>query len=278
MKKSDKTALKPDKTPASGVNIALVLGAGSARGFAHIGVLQVLEENAMQPDLIVGCSMGALIGAIYAAGTDISRLGQLVCHLEYRRLFDWQLPGLGLMHGKKLEELITLLTRGKSFADLTDPRFLAVATDLVSRRLVVLREGTLTAAVRASCSVPGMLEPVRQNNMVLVDGAVCNRLPVEVARAENPKILIAVDVKASTRESIHVHNALDVILNSLDIMESQPLAPQGAKADVLILPDVHHIFPANFKKAEELILEGRKATEKALPKLLRLAKQKLPGS
>jgi NTE family protein len=256
--------------------IALVLGAGSARGLAHIGVLQVLEKNGVRPDLIVGCSMGAIIGAVYAAGTDLAILSKLVCQLEYRSLFDFHLPKKGFVVGKKLEELLQVLTKQKRFEDLQDIKFVAVATDLVTQQMVVLEAGLLTEAVRASSSVPGVFEPVYRENMVLVDGAIYDRLPVEVAQQRNAKVIIAVDVKSSENGGVEIRNTLDVMLTSLDILESRQFQPKKLKVDALILPNVYHFNPADFKKAEELIAEGRKAAEKAMPKLLGAIAKKLP--
>lgn len=249
--------------------IALTLGAGSARGLAHIGVLQALEANGLRPDLIVGCSMGAVVGAVYAAGTDLFLLERLVCHLDYPALVDPHLLGWGLVIGKKFEELLNLLTKRKKFADLTETQFVAVATDLVTRRLVTIEEGTLTAAARASSSIPGIFEPVRRDGMILVDGALLDRLPVAEAHKRVPRLIIAVDVKSTFGENTVITSMTDVLLNALDIMESQQFQPEKPQADILILPEVHHISPADFRKAGALIVAGRQATQRAMPEILR---------
>ena len=253
--------------------IALALGAGSARGIAHIGVLQVLEEYGIRPDLIVGCSMGAMVGATYVVGTNLNILGQLVCQLRYKSMFDFTFPKMGFISGKKIVEFIDLMTKKKSFADLTDQQFIVVATDLVELKRVIFTEGSIAEAVRASISVPGVFEPVIKDGMVLVDGALIERLPVEVAREQNPDIIIAVDVNSGRQDPVQVNSILDVLMNSIDLMQRHQFQPRNLKVDALIQPEVSHYSPGGFDHAAELIEAGRIATLKAIPKIQKAIKK-----
>jgi NTE family protein len=173
--------------------IVLALGGGGARGFAHIGVLQVLKEAGIKASGVAGTSMGALIGATYAAGTDLYYLGQLVEYFHWEDLIDLNLPVLGLIDGSKVKTVIDLLTKGKSIEDLAI-EYRAVATDLLSGEKVIFNEGPLASAVRASISIPGVFNPVEINGRILVDGAVVAGVPVEVARRLGGDITIAVNV------------------------------------------------------------------------------------
>jgi len=245
---------------------ALVLGAGSARGLAHIGVLQVLEENNISFDLIVGCSMGAMVGSIYACGTDLKMLAKLVENMNLRNFFDLKFPRMGFISGRRITEFLDLVTKRKKFSDLKQP-LAVVATDLVSGKRLVIEEGSITEAVRASISIPGIFEPVVKDDMVLVDGAVLDRLPVEVARAKGASIIVAVDVNFGPGKKVTVNNTLDVILNSLDLMQKQQFDLIEPQANILIQPDVGNYSPADFEKSRELISLGRAAAENVLPKI-----------
>jgi NTE family protein len=163
--------------------VGLVLGAGSARGLAHIGVLQVLKEEHIDFDFIVGCSMGAMVGAIYASGADLYMLEKMLDCMNTNMMIDVRMPRFGFVAGKRIDGFLTLLTKNKSF-DQLEPPLIAVATDLISGQRVIFDQGPVTEAVRASISIPGVFTPVLKDDMVLVDGAVIDRLPVEVARKE----------------------------------------------------------------------------------------------
>jgi len=173
--------------------IVLALGGGGARGFAHIGVLQVLKEAGIQISGVVGTSMGALIGSTYAAGTDLYYLGQLVEYFHWEELIDLRLPTLGLIDGSKVKAVIDLLTKGKVFEELAVD-FWAVATDLFTGEEVIFKNGPLASAVRASISIPGVFTPVELNGRTLVDGGVIAGVPVSIAKRMNGNITLAVNV------------------------------------------------------------------------------------
>lgn len=248
-----------DKKP----KVGLVLGAGSARGLAHIGAIQVLEENQIPIDFIVGCSIGAMVGGIYAAGAKIHMLDKMIEAMDTSLLFDLRIPRLGFMEGRKVHYFLDLLTKQKTFADLDVP-LIAVATDLISGESVVLQEGPVADAIRASISIPGVFNPVPKDNMILVDGAVANRLPVDVALKQGADMVIAVEVNYTHAREVVITNAMDVILTSLDIMQRPQFEIVSSQADVLIKPEVGHFSSRDFNKSRQLVELGRSATEAKL--------------
>lgn len=246
--------------------VGLVLGAGSAKGLAHIGVLQVLLENNIPFDFIVGSSMGAMIGAIYVCGADIYMLDKMLDYMDTSLFFDVQVPKMSFIAGKRIGSFINLLTKTKTFADIKLP-LLVVATDLVSGQRVVLEEGLIAEAVRASIAVPGILSPVKKDAMILVDGAVLDRLPVEVARERGADVVIAVDVTFGEAKKVVINNALDVILTSLDLMQKQRFEYISPQADILVQPEVANYLSRDFDKSNELVKLGRKAAEEKLEEI-----------
>lgn len=243
--------------------VALVLGAGSARGLAHLGVLQVLLENQIPIDLIVGSSMGAMIGTLYACGSDVYMLDKLVENMNTNLLFDVGVPNLGFMAGKRVSKFLELLTKRKTFADLDLP-VAVVATDLITGQRVIIEEGPIAAAVRASISLPGIFVPVEKDDMLLVDGAVIDRLPVDVAQLKGAALVIAVDVTYGPCRQTVIKNTMDVILNSLDIMGKHHFDTIMPHADILIQPAVGHISPRELDRSREIVDLGRKAAERKI--------------
>ncbi len=240
--------------------VALVLGAGSARGLAHIGVLQVLQEHRLPVDLIVGSSMGAMIGGIYGCGTDLYRLDKMIEVIDTSLFMDIRVPRLGFVAGKRISYFLELLTKKKTFDDLLIP-VLVVATDLIKGERVVLEEGSVAEAIRASIAVPGIIFPVKKNGMVLVDGAVIDRLPVDVARERGADIVIAVDITFTPDKVVEINNTLDVIMTSLDIMSRHHFDTVQPQADILIQPAVGQINSRDWSKSRAAVDAGRKATE-----------------
>ncbi|MEN6462752.1 MAG: patatin-like phospholipase family protein, partial [Syntrophomonas sp.] len=235
--------------------VGLVLGAGSARGLAHIGVLQVLVENGVPFDFIVGSSMGAMVGGIYACGADLYMYEKMLEYMDTNRLLDINIPRMGFIAGKRIMTFLNLLTKKKTFADIDIP-LMVVTTDLISGNRVVLEEGSIAEAVRASISVPGIFAPVRRGEMVLVDGAVIDRLPVEVARNKGAEIIIAVDVTFGEGKQVVINNALDVIWTSLDIMQKQQFDLVSPQADIMVQPEVGNFYSRDFDKSKELVMLG----------------------
>ena len=252
------------KTP----RIGLALGSGGARGFAHIGVLQVLEEAQVPVDVIAGSSMGSLIGAIYATGAPVRRIEQLACHLPISQWVDVAIPRMGVIAGGRFHRLIRLLTKEMNFADTTLPLAI-VATDLEKGERVTFTEGPIHEAVRASVAIPGVFTPYRVNGRMLVDGGVIERVPIQAARDLGADFVIAVDV--GLFEMLPpVKNVVDVIVQTIDIMEREVFRYRILDADFVVRPELDLMSSIAFNSAENAIASGRSAMRGALPQLLSL--------
>lgn len=252
----------------AGNGLILALGGGGARGLAHLGVLQVLRRNKVPLAGLVGTSMGSVVAAVYAAGSDLERLEDFVLAFPWRELLDVGLPRFGLVDGEKALAALDLLTKGKSFDQLDLPVWV-VATDLEAGVPVVLSQGKVAPAVRASISVPGFFAPFcDENGRQLVDGGVVAGVPVEIARGMGRPV-VAVDVGFSF-ESRRVKHVLDVLAKVVGIMGSELDRHQVSMADAVIRPDVGAVGSAQFELAAECIAAGRRAAEDALPALRKL--------
>ncbi|MGE5551112.1 MAG: patatin-like phospholipase family protein [Bacteroidota bacterium] len=250
--------------------LVLALGGGGARGLAHLGVLQVLTKARVPLAGLVGTSMGAVVAALYGVGTDLKRLEEFTVAFPWEELLDLSFKGLGFSGGERAFTMLELLTKGRTFAELTLPVWV-VATDLERGTSVVLREGPLATALRASISVPGFFAPWVVEGRTLVDGAVVAGVPVEIAR-EMGATVVAVDVgfDFQTRRARHV---VDVLTRVVQIMGSELDRHQVAQADYVIRPEVGCVSSARFDQAGECVALGRRAAEEALPELWKLAKQ-----
>jgi NTE family protein len=235
----------------------IVLGAGGARGMAHLGFLQVLEELNIKMDFVVGCSAGAILGALWAAGIDLYRLERLLTYPGFsKRLFDVSVSKEGFVKGDRLLDAMRLLTRDLTFEELKIP-LSVVATDLETGDLVVFNEGNVAQAVRASISIPGVFKPYRYQGYLLVDGAVKNRLPIHVVKEMGAEKVLAVDVKKGL--TLKLNTAMDVMFQSLEILEEEVFRSQCKGADLLVQPEVGHIGSLQFDRTAEAITLGRQA-------------------
>lgn len=248
------------------MRIGLALGAGGAKGLAHIGVLQVLIKESIPIDLIAGSSMGAIVGAAHAAGTDIDLLAKLAVCLNQSLFVDVTIPRMGLLKGDKASEFIKLITHGKDFNELEIP-LVVMATDLERGEKVILKEGRVVEAVRASMSIPGIFQPVQHNGRILVDGAVSERIPTSVLKDMGADFIIGVDVKSSSSARIEIKNIYDVIMQSIDILEKESSKNSLLLADVIISPDVGKVGTTDFHLAQECIDMGRSAAEEKLDEI-----------
>ncbi|HOB19305.1 MAG TPA: patatin-like phospholipase family protein [Candidatus Atribacteria bacterium] len=237
--------------------IGLALGAGATRGFAHIGVLQVMEELGIRPDFIAGSSIGAIIGALYAAGVSPKMMEGIAYNLEPGLCYDLCVPRKGFIQGNKLENLIRMLTRNKDFEELDIP--LAVtAVDLITSERVILRTGNVARAVRASISIPGVFKPVYDGDRVLVDGGILERVPVNVVREMGSDIVIGVDVGFRGKHRT-TSNILEIILQSFEVMELEIIRHTVPDNAIMIYPNINVQNPLGFDHVEETIKAGRKA-------------------
>lgn len=252
--------------------VGLALGSGAARGFAHIGVLKVLEKAGIPIDMIAGTSMGSLVGAFYAYGMPLEEMEEMAIKLGAKRLkflLDPALPRTGLVRGRRIEETLRAVIGNVTFPALKIP-FVCVATDIDSGEEVVLCEGPVWNAVRASCSVPVILTAVRRQGCYLVDGGLVNPVPVSVLKARGADIIIAVNV--IPRHEIPGKAApglFTIMMQTIHIASYQTIKASLAGADVVIEPQVGNIGYADFHRASECIMEGELAAKKALRKIRR---------
>lgn len=248
--------------------VGLALGSGGLRGIAHIGVLRVLERERIPVDFIAGCSIGSIVGALYAAGLDSETLYKLAKNLKRRHWLDFIIPKMGLVAGDRALEMFRLLTQRKHFDQLNIPLAI-VATELTKGTEMIFTEGEVASAIRASISVPGVFTPFPINDMLFVDGAVLNPTPTDIVYNMGADIVLAVDLVPAGAVS-NITNLFDVIIQSIDVMERELFKNRLHYCDVLIKPDVAHISPSSFNQVEECVELGEKAMEAALPEVRRL--------
>ncbi len=251
--------------------IGLALGGGLARGLAHIGVLKVLQEAEIKVNYIAGTSMGSLVAALYACGLKLKLIERLAQRISRRTWMDFTIPRMGLIAGEKLEQLLHMLTGRRSFAELSLP-LAVVAVDLISGERVVINEGSIARAVRASCAIPGIFSPVDIEGKLLVDGGVLERVPARTVREMGADLVIAVDV-GSNVGNYKINHIFDVMSKSLDIMAREIHRRQSHDADVIITPEVSDLGPFDFQCVEEAINRGEAAARQALPLVFNIKKE-----
>jgi len=257
-----KGTVQPQKGPAK---IAVVLGAGASRGFAHIGVLKILETNKIPVHMIVGTSAGSFVGSLYAYGFTAFQLQKMALDIQKNDIVDYVIPDNGFIKGEKLEEYINTTVRNTPLEKLRIP-FFAVTTGIPGGQELIFSRGNTGTAVRASCSIPGIFRPVRIGDKMYVDGGVVSPVAVDTARTYGADVIIAVDISAD-HDTRQPEGTIDTILQSINIMYSKLAATQLSRADVVIRPRVGYIGSAEFEKRHEAILEGEKAALEALPKI-----------
>lgn len=250
---------KPAPPPAPApVKIALALGGGAARGFAHVGVIKALEAQGIVPDIVVGTSAGAVVGALYASGLNGFELQKVALDMDEGQIGDWSLPDRGVFKGEALQLFVNKAVGQRPLEKL--PRvFGVVATDLKSGEPVVFRNGNTGMAVRASAAVPGVFQPVAINGREYVDGGLVSPVPVRVARSLGANFVIAVDISAKPRDA-STRSSLDVLLQTFAIMGQTIGRYETAEADVVIRPVTAELPATDFAGRHRAVLEGEKAT------------------
>jgi len=245
--------------------IALVLGGGAAKGFAHIGVIKALESHAITPDIIVGTSAGSVVGALYAGGYNGFDLQRVALSMDEGTVSDWVLPNRGFIKGESLQNFVNNAVQNRPIEALN--RTLAiVATDLQSGELVVFERGDTGMAVRASSSVPGIFQPVKINGREYVDGGLVSPVPVKTARDLGADIVIAVDISDRPKLA-RLRDTIDVLMQTFVIMGRTIASQELTRADIVIVPDITNLNSANFDSRNYAIIEGEKAGLAAVPKL-----------
>ena len=245
------------------LKIGLALGGGAAKGFAHIGVIKMLEASGIHPDVVAGTSAGSVVGALYASGMDPFQLQEQAFSLDASNIRDVRLFSGGLVQGRKLQDYVNQLVGQRSIENLKLP-FAAVATQLETGQRTVFVRGNTGQAVRASSSIPGVFEPTEISGKHYVDGGVVSPVPVDAARQLGADFVIAVDI--STKPSgINPEGMVNILGQSIAIMGQQLGRQETARADVVIRPGVGNIGATDFEQKNQAILEGEKAALAAIP-------------
>lgn len=243
--------------------IGLVLGGGASRGFAHLGVLKVFEENHIPIDIVTGCSMGAIIGGLYAAGSDLDVLSKYSIAFDMKKYLDFSITTGGFIKGRKVEGLLKLLTKNMAIEQARIP-FACVAVDVCRGELVTFTKGSMYKAIRASISMPGIFAPYQIGQGLYIDGGVLDRLPMQAARDLGADIVIAVDVAERDQVKPPPKNLIETLRWTLAITDWHFTKNRLQEADLVIVPDVYEIDPMNNKECELCIERGREAAQAAL--------------
>jgi len=249
--------------------IGLALGGGFARGFAHLGVLQVLEQNHVSISHIAGTSVGSILGAAYASGAPLSRIIETCRTLRFRDIARWRVSRLGLASNQRLENLIERVFESRQFEDLRIP-LAVVATDLTSGEPVVFTQGNLADAIRASCAFPGLFEPVEIGTRCLADGGLVAPVPTRAARELGATTVIGVSVGIQDGHRGAPTNIFQVVSRAVNAAQKHQLEVWERHADLVLRPDVQSLAWDDFHRAEEAIEAGAVAARRALPRIEKL--------
>ena len=247
--------------------LGLALGGGAARGFAHIGVIQVLEEAGLRPDFVAGTSAGSVVAALYASGKTGAQLQQIGESMEEAAITDWTLPvfNSGILRGDALARYVNQQVGGRSIENMTVPLGI-VATDLYSGEMMVFQKGDAGKAVRASSAVPAIFQPVKISGRSYVDGGLVSPVPVRAARSMGAQVVLAIDI-SSPPDSSGSDNTITVLLQTASIMGKSINAFELKEADVVVRPDLRAVSSADFSSRKKAIEAGRRAMLELLPQL-----------
>lgn len=264
--------------------VGIALGAGGARGFAHIGVLKVLEENNIHLDMISGTSMGALVGAIYSANPNIKKLEKEFIEENWKKYFDFSLlPRWGLLKGDKIEKWLESKIGNISFNELKIPTYIT-SFDLKDKQKIIFNKGHVAGAVRASISIPGFFIPVGNKGRYLVDGGVTDPIPSEILEKKGAEVIIAVNVNTIVekepvleefvpeKNSMKIPNIISVAANSIRVGNSLLSKFDSEQEEIDILIDVEGLEDIDvfeFKHLKKAIKAGEEAARKKLPEIIK---------
>lgn len=247
--------------------IGLALGGGAARGFAHVGVIQVLEEAGLRPSLVTGTSAGSLVAAMYASGKSGAQLQQVAETMEEAAIADWTLPifNRGMLRGEALARYVNRQVSGRLIENMPMPLGI-VATDLHNGKSVLFQRGDTGMAVRASSAVPAVFQPVRISGRDYVDGGLVSPVPVRYARAMGAELVIAVDI-SNEPEGNPASDTLDILLQTFSIMGKSINSFELRDADVVVRPALLGVGSSDFGARRRSIEAGRVAMTALLPGL-----------
>ncbi len=246
--------------------IGLALGAGSARGLAHIGVLDVLEQHKIAIHCVAGTSIGAIIGGLYAADVDRQLLARMATALNWDDLVRLTLSSAGFVSSERIYQMLRVLTKDADIEQLRVPAAF-VAADLYTGEQVVFRRGNAATAIRASMSIPGVFVPVELEGRLLVDGALKNRVPDDIPPQLGADFVIGVDVGFPEPRG-RLKTVPDIIMRTVDILERDIAESRGQRAHFTIKMDMPDVMSTQLNRAAEIIERGRQRTAEVMPELL----------
>jgi NTE family protein len=258
-------AVVPPPRAPTPPRIGLALGGGAARGFAHIGVIQVLEEAGIRPDLVVGTSAGSLVAALYASGKSGTELATLALAMDESAITDWSFPGRGLIRGEALARYVREHTGGRTIERMRLPLGI-VATDLDNGAAILFQRGDTGAAVRASSAVPAVFQPVRIGEREFVDGGLVSPVPVRFARQMGAELVIAVDI-SSPPDGAATSDVFKMLLQTFAIMGRSINQFELRDADLVLRPALTGVASADFNARAKAIQAGREVALRQLPEL-----------
>ena len=245
--------------------IALALGGGSARGIANIGVLKILERERIPIDLIVGSSIGSLIGAAYSMGVPTYRMEKAALKFSWDKLADFSISKTAILKGRKLEKIVAEFTDTKNFSDAQIP--LAITTtDIETGEEIVHTKGNLQKIIRASCSWPGIFPPVTIEGRKLVDGGIKNSIPVKMAKHLGATKIIAVDIGFCVKKG-KIDNLFQMFIQSVQILGEELDTYQSKEADVIIKPKLRNLDQFAFSRGKQAISDGEEAAKAAISEI-----------
>ena len=255
----------PPPPPPRPPRIGLALGGGAARGFAHIGVIQVLEDAGIRPALVAGTSAGSLVAAMYASGKTGREMGQLALTMDEGAITDWAFPTRGLIRGEALARYVREQTGGRTIEQMALPLGI-VATDLDSGAPILFQRGDTGAAVRASSAVPAVFQPVRIGSREYVDGGLVSPVPVRFARQMGAELVIAVDISLPP-DGNATGDVMKMLLQTFAIMGRSINQFELRDADLVLRPLLAGVTSADFSARAKAVQAGREAALRALPDL-----------
>ena len=256
-----------DSSKSAGLGLAL--GGGFSRGFAHLGVLKVLEQNHIPISYIAGTSVGSILGAAYASGAPLARIIATCRTIRFRDIGRWRVSRLGLACNHRLGDLIEQVFESRRFEDLQIP-MAVVATDLASGEPVVFTHGNLSEAIRASCAFPGLFEPVKIGTRCLADGGLVAQVPTRAASDLGAQHVIAVSVGVEDGQRGAPSNIFQVVCRAVSAAQKHQLEIWERHADLVLRPDVQALAWDDFDRADEAIEAGAAAARRALPRIQKL--------
>jgi NTE family protein len=277
MIRDNQAGLGSGPAPASRAGIGLALGGGFARGFAHLGVLQVLEQNHIPIACIAGTSVGSILGAAYASGAPLARIIATCRTLKFRDIGSWRPSRLGIASNHRLGDLIARVFDSQQFEDLLIP-MAVVATDLNTGEPVVLTHGNLVDAIRASCAFPGLFEPVRIGTRCLADGGLVAPVPTLAARKLGAEFVLGVSVGIQDGDRGTPTNIFQVVARAVSAAQKHQLEVWERHADLVIRPDVQSFAWDAFDRADEAIEAGAAVARRALPRIQKYLERSNIGS